>query len=165
MMGRTPQCYIPSFVEIGRPVPGKIFEGFLPYIWAGGHLGHVTWTIYKNFRIPFPRRLHIKQKAVKRGISRILSDIYFQEWNEKVNIPSKGKQYLLFKDNLNFEKYFINVSIFYYAKIVKYWTGNHRLPFETGRWDDTPLNERKCNVCNKSYIDDEYHHLFSFDFF
>ena len=26
----------------------------------GGHLGHVTWTIYINFRSPIPRRLHIK---------------------------------------------------------------------------------------------------------
>ena len=26
----------------------------------GGHLGHVTWTIFINFRSPFPRRLHIK---------------------------------------------------------------------------------------------------------
>ena len=26
----------------------------------GGHLGHVTWTIYINFRSRFPRRLHIK---------------------------------------------------------------------------------------------------------
>ena len=26
----------------------------------GGHLGHVTWTIYINFRSPFPRRIHIK---------------------------------------------------------------------------------------------------------
>ena len=26
----------------------------------GGHLYHVTWTIYINFRPPFPRRLHIK---------------------------------------------------------------------------------------------------------
>ena len=26
----------------------------------GDHLGHVTWTIYINFRSPFPRRLHIK---------------------------------------------------------------------------------------------------------
>ena len=26
----------------------------------GGHLGHVTCTIYVNFRSPFPTRLHIK---------------------------------------------------------------------------------------------------------
>ena len=33
MMGRSPQCYIPSFVKIGLPVlEKKIFEGFLPYM-------------------------------------------------------------------------------------------------------------------------------------
>ena len=32
MMSWNPQCYIPSFVEIGLPVPEKIFKGFLPYM-------------------------------------------------------------------------------------------------------------------------------------
>ena len=33
MMGWSPQCYIPTFVEIGPPVlEKKIFEGFLPYM-------------------------------------------------------------------------------------------------------------------------------------
>ena len=32
MNGWSPECYIPSFVEIGPPVPEKkIFDGFLPY--------------------------------------------------------------------------------------------------------------------------------------
>ena len=32
-MGWSPQCYIPSFVEIGQAVlEKKIFEGFLPYM-------------------------------------------------------------------------------------------------------------------------------------
>ena len=37
------------------------FKGFY-YIWDGhgGHLGHMTWTNYMNFRSLFPRRLHIK---------------------------------------------------------------------------------------------------------
>ena len=70
--------------------------------------------------------------SVKMDISRTLSDLYIQEWNEKANVSSKGKQYLLFKDNLNFEKYLINVSKFYYSKIIKYRTSNHRLPVETG---------------------------------
>ena len=26
----------------------------------GGHLGHVTWIIYINFRSPFLRMLHVK---------------------------------------------------------------------------------------------------------
>ena len=32
MMGWSSRYYIPSFVEIGPPVPEKIFEGFLPYM-------------------------------------------------------------------------------------------------------------------------------------
>ena len=32
MMGRSPRCYIPSFVKIGLPVQEKIFEGFLTYM-------------------------------------------------------------------------------------------------------------------------------------
>ena len=33
MMGCSPRCYIPSFVDIGLPVPEKkIFKGVLPYV-------------------------------------------------------------------------------------------------------------------------------------
>ena len=33
IMGRSPQCYIPSFLEIGPSVPEKKnFERFLPYM-------------------------------------------------------------------------------------------------------------------------------------
>ena len=90
--------------------------------------------------------------------------VIIQEWNEKANVSSKGKQYLLFKDNVNFEKYLINVSKKNYSKIR---TGNHRLQVETGRWDDihVPLNERKCKICTKDDIGDEYHYLFTCDFF
>ena len=50
---------LPSFIEIGPPVTEKkIFLWFLPF--NGGHLGHVTWIIYINFRTPFLRMLHMK---------------------------------------------------------------------------------------------------------
>ena len=35
-----PQCYIPSFVEIGLPVPEKIFFMAFTIYGHGGHLGH-----------------------------------------------------------------------------------------------------------------------------
>ena len=54
---------------------------------------------------------------------------------------------------------------FYYSKIIKYRTGNHRLPVETGRWDDIPSNERKCKICTTDDIGDEYQFLFTCDFF
>ena len=48
-----------KFQDHRTSVLEKIFKGFTIY-GHGGHLGHVTWTIYINFRSPFPRRLHIK---------------------------------------------------------------------------------------------------------
>ena len=50
MMGRSPQqCYIPSFVKIGLPIPvKKIFKVFTIYE-HGGHLGNVTSIISKIF--------------------------------------------------------------------------------------------------------------------
>ena len=50
MMGRSPQCYIPSSVEIGPSVPEKKnFEGFFTLYGHGGHLGHVTSIMSSDF--------------------------------------------------------------------------------------------------------------------
>ena len=49
-MGWSPRCYIPSFVEIGSPVPEKkIFEGGFTIYERGGHLGHVTSIMSSDF--------------------------------------------------------------------------------------------------------------------
>ena len=52
-MGMSPQCYIQSFVEIGRPVPGNVFEGFLPYMGVAAIL--VMWPrpFIQTFFPPF----------------------------------------------------------------------------------------------------------------
>ena len=36
------------------------FKGFAIYSHHGGHLSHVTWTIYTRFRSPFLKMLHMK---------------------------------------------------------------------------------------------------------
>ena len=60
MMGWSPGCYIPSFVEIGLPVPEKmIFKGFTIY-GRGGHLGHVTSIISSDFYFLVPESFHTK---------------------------------------------------------------------------------------------------------
>ena len=49
MMGWSPGCYIPSFVEIGPPLPEKkILKGFT-IKGRGGHLGHVTSIMSSDF--------------------------------------------------------------------------------------------------------------------
>ena len=55
-MSRSPQCYIPSFMEIS---PG-FEEDFYPFYGRGGHLGHVTQMLRTNFCSPYPWRLHTK---------------------------------------------------------------------------------------------------------
>ena len=58
--GPEPQCYIPSFIEIGPPVPEKKIFKVVTIYGYDGHLGHVTWTIYTNFSSPFLRMFHMK---------------------------------------------------------------------------------------------------------
>ena len=36
---------------------------------------------------------------------------------------------------------------------------SHMLKVETGRHINVPLNERKCELCNKNDIEDEYHFI------
>ena len=52
MMGWSPGCYIPSFVEIGKPVSEKIFDVFLPYRGVGGP----SWSCdqHRFIRFSFP---------------------------------------------------------------------------------------------------------------
>ena len=54
MMGWSPGCYIPSFVEIGLSVPEKkIFKGFTIY-GRGGYFGHVTSIMSSDFHFLVP---------------------------------------------------------------------------------------------------------------
>ena len=61
MMGRSPQYYIPSFMEIGLQVPEKkIFEGFFTIYGHGGHLDHVTNIVSSDFHFLVPESFHKK---------------------------------------------------------------------------------------------------------
>ena len=61
MMGWSPIRYIPSFVEIGLPVPEKkIFKVFFTIYGHGGHLGHVTSIMSSDFHFPVLESFHTK---------------------------------------------------------------------------------------------------------
>ena len=66
MMGRGPQCYIPSFLEIGLPVPEKkIFEGILPYMGMAAILVMCPAS-YQQIFISMYLKVYI-QNLVKNG--------------------------------------------------------------------------------------------------
>ena len=61
MMGWSPQCYIPSFVEIGPLVPEKkIFDFFFTIYGRGGYLGHATSNMSLDFHFLVPESVHTK---------------------------------------------------------------------------------------------------------
>ena len=61
MMGWSPGCYIPSFVEIGSPAPEKkIFNFFFNIYGYGGHRGHVTSIMSSEFHCIVPESFHTK---------------------------------------------------------------------------------------------------------
>ena len=55
MMGCSPRYYLPSFVEIGQPVPEKIFKGFY-HIWAW----RPSWSCDQHHSIRFFIALYLK---------------------------------------------------------------------------------------------------------
>ena len=61
MMGRSSQCYIPSFVKISPPVlEMKIFGRVFTIYGHGSHLGHVTRIMLTNFHFLVPESFHTK---------------------------------------------------------------------------------------------------------
>lgn len=49
--------------------------------------------------------------------------------------------------------------------MIKFRTANFKLPIETGRWEKIPLHERKCDLCNKNDVGDDFHYLLICPFF
>ena len=49
--------------------------------------------------------------------------------------------------------------------MIRFKTANHKLPIETGRWNNVDVADRKCTLCEKNTIDDEFHYLLECPFF
>ena len=98
-------------------------------------------------------------RSVKMSISRVLFDLHIQEWVQKHDASSKGKFYSSFKKDLTFQNYLSKLDSKHYLHIIKFRTSNHKLPVETGRWENVPLDGRKCQLYTKTDIGDEFHYL------
>ena len=113
----------------------------------------------------FNTRIIENSISVKRQMSETLVRLHTQDWHQKVNLSSKGKNYYLYKQNIKLENYLVKLNKKPHSALLKYRLGNHRLPVETGRWENTPLNERKCILCTKLDTGDEFQYLFICNYF
>ena len=76
-----------------------------------------------------------------------------------MNDSSKGQYYIIFKENLEYEKYLDYLSNSDRYVLCIFRTGNHKLIIETGRWENIERTERICNLCNNHSIGDEFHYF------
>ena len=107
----------------------------------------------------------INPQATKTRVVNSLNDLFIQNWHAKVEQSSKGRNYALFKENLSFEFFLSTLPRNAYIPMIKFRTANFKLPIETGRWSNVPIHERKCNLCVKNDLCDEFHYLVTCLFF
>ena len=83
---------MPSFKIIGLPdLEKKIFKGFTIY-GRGGHLGHVSLTIYTKFGSPSPRRHHIKFALIGQAVSEKIFENAGWTDDDGRRTPTDGRQ-------------------------------------------------------------------------
>ena len=92
-------------------------------------------------------------------IKQILQDQFIQKWVNESQLSSRGQFYSSFKEKFCFEKYLIKLPENSRIWITKLRTSNLKIPIETGRWHNIPVNERICHKCNEN-IGDEFHYMF-----
>lgn len=91
--------------------------------------------------------------------------MFVQEWYTKLELSSKGRNYGIFKQDLIQESYLTSLPRNAYITMIKFRTSNYKLPVETGRWEGIPHNERKCSLCEKNDIGDDFHYMLICPFF
>jgi len=79
-------------------------------------------------------------------LKQILQDQYIKKWHHDMQLSSRWKFYSTFKKNLCFEKYLIEIPYNLRIGITKLRTSNMKIPIETGRGRNIPIEERICNM-------------------
>jgi hypothetical protein len=106
------------------------------------------WYDQSNIEIP----LEIIKLRIK--------DVYLQKWYAEINNSRKLVSYALFKHDFELEKYLlIHLEGKYRISLTKFRISAHNLRIETGRYENTPLENRLCTFCNMRQIENEYHFL------
>ena len=109
--------------------------------------------------------MQLFQGSLKFQIKQILYDQFLQNWRASLNNASKGRHYNIYKDTVEMERYFVLLPKHLYLNMVRFRTANHKLPIETGRWNDVDVADRKCTLREKNTIGDEFHYLLECPFF
>jgi hypothetical protein len=85
----------------------------------------------------------------------------------RMEYSPKCINYRIFKTNFGLEYYLLNLPKNLRFFKTKLRICNHRLPIETGRWNNIERNLRKCKECNSNLfsIGHEFHYILECTFF
>ena len=104
-------------------------------------------------------------KNLGKYIKNRLVDYFTNYWKGQFQESrSNGKLRTLVqvKNNFRFEEYLhVICNVKHRQAITKLRISAHKLPVESGRYNKTPYNERKCTLCQSDEIGDEFHYLMS----
>lgn len=101
----------------------------------------------------------INSKWLIKSSYQKLKDIFIQDWFSEISQTSVSNIYKYIKTSFNRNEYVNKLPLYLCKRLIAFFTRNHRLPIETGRWQNIPANERKCPNCTD--IGDEFHYLFN----
>lgn len=87
-----------------------------------------------------------------------------QSWFSAIDNSPKCINYRLFKSEFKLQKNCKKCKT-NCITLCRYRTTNHKLPIETGRWNDVDRSDRICTLCNSISIADEFHYLFNCKYF
>ena len=104
-------------------------------------------------------------KSVNFIVKQILIDQHMQDWYSKSAQSSRSFIYFSFKQDYLLERYFIFLPRKLYLQLFRIRTCNHKVPIETGRWEDIEIGDRRCPLYTTNDIGDEYHYLFRCPYF
>ena len=102
---------------------------------------------------------------MKCVIKQRLEDQFLQYGNYLVQNSPKAINYKIFKTEIKYEEYLNILEIIDAILLCRFRTTNNKLPIETGRWQNFLRENRKCILCNRFQIGDEYSYIFECDYF
>ena len=104
----------------------------------------------------FSNALMCNMKSVREQMT-ILNN---RQWSIDVNNKPKLRTYILFKSDLLLEDYVkYHMHKRHRSLFAQFRLGILPLYIETGRYDNTPVANRICKLCDSRAIEDEFHFL------
>ena len=88
----------------------------------------------------------------------LIKDKHISSWRQKMANSTKLTFYNSMKKDYKIEKYLYLIKNFTQRKtFTQFRISNHKLEIENGRYKNIPRDQRSCEYCDSSEVEEEYH--------